>query len=75
MSKLEKTKAFIDVLKPIIVTFIIGLFGMFSYVVINIEVIDTTQFAIIIYGIFFNILILSILIRIIFKKINELENL
>jgi len=75
MSKLEKTKVFIDFLKSIIIALIVGLFGMFSYLVINIENINTAQILITATGIILNILVLVSLIRIVFKKINELEDL
>lgn len=75
MSKLEKTKALIDFLKTIIITLMVGLFGMISYLVVNIEKIVLVQAILTTVGILVNMLILGILIRISLKKINELENL
>jgi len=75
MSELEKTKVFIDFLKVIIVTLIVGLFSMISYLVVNIENITSFQASITTTGIILDLLGLLILIKIIIKKINELEKL
>jgi len=43
MSKLEKIKTQIDFLKSILFTLIVSLFGMASYLVVNIENISILQ--------------------------------
>ena len=75
MSKLEKTKALIDYLKAITIALLIGLFGMISYLVVNIENLVFIQILLTAIGIFTNMIMLSILIKISIKKINELEDL
>lgn len=75
MSKLEKTKALIDYLKAITIALLIGLFGMISYLVVNIEKLVFIQILLTAIGIFTNMIMLSILIKISIKKINELEDL
>lgn len=75
MSKLDKTKTIIDLLKSIIITLIVGLFGMASYGFINIEKLGSTQLIIIGIAILSDIIILTIVGKIIIKKINDLEEL
>jgi hypothetical protein len=75
MSKLDKTKVYIDFLKSIIITLFVGLFGMASYLVINIETISSLQAIITTIGIVLDIMVLLVLVKITIKKINALEEL
>lgn len=75
MSKLDKTKTIIDLLKSIIITLIVGLFGMISYVFINIDILTLKQIILIGVAIVFDIIVLTYLTNLIVKKINELEEL
>ena len=60
MSRLEKTKALIDFIKSIILALLVGLFGMASYLVINIEKINATQAIITTCGIIIDFVVLLI---------------
>ena len=75
MSKLDKTKKIIDLLKSIIITLLVVLFGMVSYSFINIDKLSTLQLIIIGVAIIFNIIVLSIIGKVIIRKVNELEEL
>lgn len=75
MSKLDKTKTIIDLLKSIIITLIVGLFGMASYGFININKLEYIQLVIIGIAIISDIIILAIVGKIIIRKINDLEEL
>ncbi len=75
MSKLEKIKTLIDFLKTIIITLIVGLFGMISFLVVNIEKITSIQATLTLTGVIFDLLILVLMIKFTLKKINDLERL
>ena len=75
MSKLDKTKTIIDLLKSIIITLLVVLFGMVSYSFINIDKLSTLQLIIIGVAIISNIIVLSIIGKVIIRKVNELEEL
>lgn len=74
MGKLEKVKTIIDLLKSLIITLIVGLFGMVSYGFININHLNTLQWLFITLAIIFDIVILIAVSKII-RKVNELEDL
>jgi len=75
MSKLEKIKTQIDFLKSILFTLVVSLFGMLSYIVVNLEKISFGQAIITIIGIVIDIILLFIAIKYTLKKIDELEDL
>jgi len=75
MSKLEKIKTQIDFLKSILFTLIVSLFGMASYLVVNIENISILQIIITIIGIVVDLILLFVAIKYTLKKIDELEDL
>lgn len=75
MSKLEKTKALIDFIKAVIIALLVGLFGMMSYLVVNLEKITSNQAIMTTVGIIIDLIILAVFTRVILKKINELEKL
>jgi hypothetical protein len=75
MSKLDKKKTIIDFLKSIIITLIVGLFGMISYVFINVDVLTIKQLILITLAIVFDIIALSLIVKAIVTQINDLEDL
>jgi hypothetical protein len=75
MSKLEKTKTILDYLKSILLTFIVGLFGIASYTFIHIDTLSIAQMVIIGVTAILDIIILTILVKFIIKKLDELEKL
>jgi hypothetical protein len=75
LSKLDKAKTIIDLLKSIIITLLVGLFGMVSYVFINIDGLTFKQIILIAVAVVSDIIVLAYLTNLIVKKINELEEL
>jgi len=75
MSKLEKIKTQIDFLKSILFTLVVSLFGMLSYIVVNLEKISFGQAIITIIGIVVDLILLFIAIKYTLRKIDELEGL
>lgn len=75
MSKLDKTKTIIDLLKSIIITLLVVLFGMVSYSFINIDKLSMLQLIIIVVAIIFNVIVLSMIGKVIIRKVNRLEEL
>lgn len=75
MSKIDKIKAMISYLEKILITFILGLFGMLSYLIVNLYKLTLLQSSITIFGILIVLVILFFLIRYSLKKFNELGDL
>ncbi|PAF46602.1 hypothetical protein BKH41_08845 [Helicobacter sp. 12S02232-10] len=75
MVKIDRVKSIISLLEKILLAFIIALFGMISYIVINIYKLTYFQIGITIIGILITLVILFFLIRVYFKKLKELEDL
>jgi hypothetical protein len=75
MSKLDKVKTYIDLLKSFLLALFLGLLGMGSYLFINAGSMNIIQLAVIVIAIIGDIVVLTYGIRTLFKKINELEEL
>lgn len=75
MSKLDKAKTIIDFLKTIIVTLLVGLFGMISFMFLNINTLSIAQIIIIALAIVLDIIVLTVLIIKALEQIKELERL
>lgn len=75
MSKIDKIKATISFLEKILITFMLALFGMISFLVINVYKLTFFQFTITIAGILIVFVILYALIRILIKKFKQLGDL
>lgn len=75
MSKLDKAKTIIDFLKSIIITLLVGLFGMISFVFLNINTLILAQVAIIVLAILLDIIVLVILTIKALEQIEKIEEL
>jgi hypothetical protein len=75
MSKLDKTKTIIDVLKTIAITLLVALFGMLSYAFIHSHTLDKSHFIGLGIAIIANVIALVIIAKVMAQHINELEEL
>lgn len=75
MSKIDKIKATISFLEKILITFVLALFGMISFLVVNAYKLTFFQSTITVTGILIVFVILCILIRILIKKFKQLGDL
>lgn len=73
--KVEAIKAMIDIFKNILTIFLVGFFGMVSYIFVNIEKISLIKFLILAVGVLFVGIIIIFCAKILLKKIKELEEL
>lgn len=72
MSRKEKIKAGIDILKSVILALMASIFGMFSFIVINIKTITILQVILTLFGLLIVTLVFIFLIKILFKLLNDL---
>ncbi|CAM2929228.1 hypothetical protein HEBU111660_06770 [Helicobacter burdigaliensis] len=75
MSKKDKIKLEIDILKALILAFLTAIFGIFGYSVLNYNRIDWVQGAFIALGIIFSCLVLYILGKRVYKILKQIEEL
>lgn len=75
MSKKEKIKLELDIIKALILACLTAIFGIFGYSVINYKHIDLVQGSCIVAGLVILFVILYILARIVIKDLNKIEEL
>ena len=75
MSKKERIKLEIDVLKALILAFLAAIFGIFGYSVINYQKIDLLQGIGILIGLIFLFVALYVFIKRLVKNLNQIEEL
>ncbi len=73
MSRKERIKTILDYLKTMITTFIIGLFGIVSYTFIHIDELEKVKLCAIGFAFILNIAIIGFFVKIVIKKLDELE--
>lgn len=75
MSKIDKNKTYIDLLKSVLVTLLVALFGMASYLFLNFDNLSFMKSLVVLVAIVTDCIILGFGTKVIIKKINELEDL
>lgn len=75
MSKTERIKELLGFVKSIIIALLVAIFGMSSYLFLNFDKIHFIRIAIVTVVIILTIMVIGILIKILFKKLKELEDL
>ncbi len=75
MSKKEKVKVTIDFIKGAVFALLTALFGIFAFVVVNIESINKFQIIACVVGVVLIAIFFWILLRKLAKNLNELEDL
>ena len=75
MSRKERTKFSLDLTKSLILALLTALFGIFAFVVINIETISKFQIICSIIGIVVIFVCFFLLIYYLLKKLDELEKM
>lgn len=75
MSKKERTKFSLKLTKSLILAFLTALFGVFAFIVINIDTINKFQIVASICGIVVIIIFFLFLIRYLLRQLDELEKM
>lgn len=75
MSRKERVKTMLDMLKAIIIAFLTALFGLFGYAVINYEKLDMVRALGVVFGAIVLIAFLILSITLFFKELDELEKM
>lgn len=75
MSRIEKNKTIIDLLKSVLITLLVALFGMASYLFLNFDNLSFVKIMIVFVAIILDCVIMGFGVKILLKKISELENL
>ncbi|TLD86682.1 MULTISPECIES: hypothetical protein [Helicobacter] len=75
MSRKERVKIMLDMLKAIIIAFLTALFGLFGYAVINYEKLDMVRALGVVFGAIVLIAFLILSIALFFKELDELEKM
>lgn len=75
MSRKERVKTMLDMLKAIIIAFLTALFGLFGYAVINYEKLDMVRALGVVFGAIILIVFLILSIALFFKELDELEKM
>ena len=75
MSKVEKCKAMLDYLKTFLVTLLVGLFGMVSYLFLHFDSLSGWQIFFMICGVVLDCVAIGFGFRVALKKMNELGDL
>lgn len=73
MSKKERIKVMLDMLKAVIIAFLTALFGLFGYAVIHYENLDMIRAIGVAFGAIILIIFLIISIILFFKELDKLE--
>lgn len=75
MSRKERVKTMLDMLKALIIAFLTALFGLFGYAVINHEKLDTIRALGVVFGAIVLIVFLILSIALFFRELDELEKM
>ncbi len=75
MSKKERVKFSLKLTKSLILAFLTALFGIFAFIVINIDTINKLQIIASICGIIVITIFLFLLLRYLLRKLDELEKM
>ncbi len=73
MSKKERIKTTLDLLKSLLIAFLVGLFGIISYTFVHFEELTKTKVGLILIALILVVLFISAIIKLIIKKLDELE--
>lgn len=75
MSRKERTKTMLDMLKAVIIAFLTALFGLFGYAVINYEKLDMVRALGVVFGAVVLIGCLALSVVLFFRELDELEKM
>ncbi len=73
MSKKDRIKAMLDILKSLLLTFLMALFGVFGYTFVHIEALSTTKILFLALSISVVAIIIAFIINGIVAYLNKLE--
>lgn len=75
MAKIDEVKIIIGILEKVLITFLIGLFSMISYLFINIEKLDLIKMIFLSVGIIAILFIIGYFTMLLLKRTRELKDL